>query len=291
MEVVPSEARQAELGIVSGGYLEALGIPVIRGRNFGPADRPGSSRVALISLRLARTLFEDEDPTGRRLAPVLGAWEDATDWAEVVGIVGDIRLEGLDAERRGTLYLFALQRPQPFGTIAVRAERDPAGLVRSAGNALLRVEPLLPVPSVRTLTSVRAESLARPRFHSLLPGIIATLALALATVGICGLLSDSVAARKVELGLRVALGADRGRVVWLVPEERMTLAGIGLAIGLVGALLASRALRGLLFGVVATDPLTYGAITVCVAGVAAAGCLVPALRASAADGVEVLRRE
>ena len=285
------EATRAELGIVSGGYLEALGIPVIRGRNFNADDRAGGPRVALVSAELARTLFGDADPIGRRLAPVITTWEDATNWAEIVGVVGDIRLEGLDAEARGTLYLATLQQPQPFGTVVVHAEGGQAGLARSIREGLLRVEPRMPVPSVQTLASMRAESLARPRFHTLLLGVFAALAVTLAAVGIYGVLSYSVAARKMELGVRIAFGADRGRVVRLILGEGMTLAGIGLAAGLAGGLVAGRALRSLLFGIVPADPLTYAAITLFVAGIAVAGCMVPALRASAADPVQVLRRE
>lgn len=285
------EAPRVELGIVSGGYLEALEIPLLRGRSFGDDDRSGSPRVALLSATLARTLFGDEDPTGRRLAPVLGAWESATNWAEVVGVVGDIRLEGLDASAVGTLYLATPQMPQPFGTLAVQASGDPASLTGAIRDALLRVEPKLVVPTIRTLANERAESIARPRFNSLLSTAFSVLALMLSAAGIYGLLSYSVAARRFELGVRVAFGASRGSVLRLVLTEGMKLAGLGLMIGLWGSLIASQALSGLLFGIAPTDPATYAVTLAGVAAITLAGCLLPARRAAHGDALEALRGE
>lgn len=286
--MTPEQAPHAEIGIVSDGYLEALEIPVLRGRSLTDEDRGDSPRVALLSASLAQRLYGDRDPIGRRLAPVVGEWEDATDWAEVVGVVGDIRLQSLDAAAAGTLYLAAPQMPQPFGTIAVQTTGDPERLTTAVRDAILRVEPQVVMPTVETLASQRSESLARPRFNSLLLGSFSVLALTLAAVGIYGLLSYAVATRRAELAVRVAFGADRGSVVRLVLTEGMKLTLLGLLIGLGGALIASRALSSLLFGIEPTDPLTYGGTLVGVATIALAGCLLPALRAAGGDAREAL---
>jgi putative ABC transport system permease protein len=285
------QAPRVEVGIITPGYLETLDIPVLRGRGFTPDDRGESPRVALLSQSLAETLFGDEDPVGHRLTPVLGAWEDATNYAEVVGVIGDIRLQSLDAAAVGTLYLAMPQMAQLGGTLTLRASGDPAELAGPVRDALLRVEPKLLVPTIQTLASQRSESLARPRFNSLLLGAFSLLALTLAAVGIYGLLSFSVATRRVELGVRVAFGAGRGDVSGLVVREGMGLVAVGLLIGLVGAWLASRALAGMLYGIAPTDVATYSGTALGVAAVAVAGCLLPAIRASGGDVVGVLRGE
>ncbi|HSR43126.1 MAG TPA: FtsX-like permease family protein, partial [Longimicrobiales bacterium] len=248
-------------------------------------------RVALLSRSLARALYGDEDPLGRRLAPVLGDWDDATDWWEVVGVVGDIRLEGLDAEARGTLYLPTPQLPQPAGTLVLRTTVDPSELAGPVRRAMLEAEPRLLVPTIQTLGALRAESLARRRFDSVLLGMFSLLALTLSAVGIYGLLSYSVATRRFELNLRMAFGADRNAVVGLVVREGMRLVGLGLLVGLAGALLATPSVAGLLFGIEPTDPVTYGGTVLGVAATALVGCLIPALRAAAGDPLGTLRRE
>jgi putative ABC transport system permease protein len=285
-----AEAPRAELGIISAGYLEALGIPVLRGRALTAEDAPGAPRVALVSARAAGALFGDQDPIGRRLAPVTGRWEDDPAWAEVVGVVGDIRLQGLDAQAHGTVYLSMRQRPQPFVTLVVRADGALGGRPEAVRDALLGVEPTLPVPTVTTLASTRSASLARPRFHSTLLGVFAVVATTLAVLGVYGLLSHSVAARRGELGVRMAIGADRVRLVRLILGDGLLLATAGIGIGLLVALTTGRALRGLLYEVAPNDPTTYAAITLGIGASAVIGCLVPAWRAARADPVESLRR-
>lgn len=284
-------APRAEIGIVSAGYLETLEIPLLRGRRFTDEDRGDSPRVAIVSESLARSLFGDANPIGRRLSPVIGDWDDATNWAEVVGVVGDIRLEGLDAQVRGTLYVPMPQLAQPGGTLVVATHGDPGALAEPVRDALLSAEPELLVPTIRTLASLRADSLARPRFHSLLLGVFSFLALTLSAVGVYGLLSYSVATRRTELNLRMALGADRRSVVGLVVGGGMKLVFLGLLIGLGCALLASRSVSELLFGVSPTDPAAYGGALAGVAALALVGCLLPALRAGSGDGLDALRGE
>lgn len=285
------QAPRVEVGIVSAGYLDALEIPLLRGRNFTDDDREESPRVALLSESLVRTLYGDEDPVGRRLAPVLGAWESATDWAEVVGVVGDIRLQSLDASAAGTLYLSTTQMPQLGGTLVALTTGDPTELAGPVRDALLRAEPKLLLPTIQTLASVRADSLARPRFNTLLLGAFSFFALTLSAVGIYGLLSYLVATRRVELGVRVAFGADRGSVLRLVLADGMKLTFLGLLIGLGAALTMSRALSGLLFGIAPTDITTYAGTLLIVAAIAVAGCLLPALRAARGDALEALRSD
>lgn len=288
-EMTIDEAPRVELGIASSGYLEALEIPVLRGRNFTARDGEDGSRVAIVSASLARALYGDENPLGRRLAPVIGSWNDATDWAEIVGVVGDIRLQSLDQAAVGMLYLATAQMPQPAGTVVAQTSGDPAALAGPVREAILRVEPRMVTPTVRTMASLRAENLARPRFNSFLLGAFSLLALVLAAVGIYGMLSYSVAGRRLELGVRVAFGAGPGSVLRLVLVEGMTLTAVGLLIGGAAAPLASRGLSDLLFGIGPTDPVTYSGTLVGVAAMALAGCALPALRAAGGDALEALR--
>lgn len=285
------DAPRAEVGIVSAGYLETLEIPLLRGRGFTDDDRLDGRRVALLSASLAGRIYGDEEPVGRRLAPVLGAWEDPTSWAEVVGVVGDIRLQSLEADAVGTLYLANHQMPQLGGTLVVRSAGDPDELAGPVRDALLRVEPRLLLPTIQTMASLRSDSLARPRFNSLLLTVFSALALTISAVGIYGLLSYSVATRRRELGVRVAFGADRRAVTRLVLREGMALTALGLAFGLGSAVLASRAIAGLLFGIEPTDPATYLATASGVATIALVGCLLPALRAARGDVLDTLQRE
>jgi putative ABC transport system permease protein len=285
------DAPRVEVGIASGGYFEALEIPILRGRNFAGADRAEGPRVALLSASLARALYGQENPVGRRLAPVLGDWDSATNWATIVGVVGDIRLQGLDAAAVGTLYLANTQMPQAAGTIVLQATGNHGQLARAIRDAVLRVEPLHLDPTVQTLASIRADSLAGPRFNTILLGALSIFALILTTVGIYGLLSYTVASRRLELGIRVAFGADRGSVLRLVISDGMKLAGIGLLAGLLGALVASRMLSGLLFGIEPTDAYTYVGTLGGVAASALSGCLLPAIRAARADTLHARRGE
>lgn len=283
-------APRVEIGIASSGYMDALDIPVLRGRAFADGDGADAPRVALVSAALARTLYGDENPVGRRLTPVLGSWEGSTDWAEIVGVVGDVRLQALDADAAGTLYLSTYQLPQTSGTVVARTSGDAAALPAPVREALLRVEPLMVAPTVRTLASLRAESLARPRFNSFLLGTFSILALILAAVGIYGMLAYAVAARRHELGVRAAFGAGRGRLLRLVLVEGMSLTALGLVLGAAAAAgLAGRGLSDLLFDVAPTDPATYGSTLLVVAAVALAGSALPALRAAGGDAVEALR--
>lgn len=288
-EMTMADAPRVELGIVSPGYLDALAIPVLRGRNFTDEDRAQAPRAVLLSESLARSLYGGDNPVGRRLTPVLGPWDAATTWAEVVGVVGDIRLKSLDAAAVGMLYLATAQMPQTSGTLIVQTAGDASALAGSVRAALFRAEPELLAPTLRTMEDLRADSLARPRFNSIILGTFSFLALALSVVGIYGLLSYSVERRRHELGVRVALGASRGAVLRLVLAEGMRLAGIGLLIGLGGAFIASRAVSSLLFGLTPTDPATYVGTSAGVAALALASCLVPALRAAGGDPREVLR--
>lgn len=287
-EMTLERAPRVEIGIVSAGYLDALEIPVLRGRGFTDEDTGESSRVALLSESLARTLYGDDDPVGRRLAPVLGSWESARDWAEVVGVVGDIRLEGLDAEAAGTLYVVAPQLAQTWGTLLIQASGDPTELARPVREVLLELEPKVVIPSIESMASLRADSLARPRFNLVLLSVFSGVALLLAVVGIYGTLSYSIARRRLELGVRVAFGADRASVLRLVVTDGMRLAGLGILIGVGGALLVGRGLASLLFEVAPTDGATYVGTVVGMAVIALAGSLVPALRAAGGDALEAL---
>jgi putative ABC transport system permease protein len=268
--------------IVMPGYFSALRIPILRGREFDWTDMETSRPVVLVNRSLARTLWGDADPIGKGLS--IGETR-----FDVIGLAGDVRLEGL--ERRPPAAVYVPESRFPRGTMKVflRTAGDPTALAGAVRAAIRRVDPNQPITGLAPLTDVVGSTVARPRFLTQLVGVFAVSALLLAAVGVYGVISFSVARRTREIGLRMALGADRASVRRLVVGEGMRLAAAGLAVGLPAALVLSRALRTLLFEVPPGDPLTLGAVTVLLSGVALAACALPAIRASRLDPQAALR--
>ncbi len=276
---------------VSVGYTETMGIPVVQGRGFEPADVAGGP-VALINETLARRFFADRSPLTGRVKPGFG---DQIPWFQIIGVVKDVKQGGV-AEQAGTeLYFLTDQGPRVAGgapnqmNFVVRASQPLSALAGAYREAVKQIDPTLPLIQMRSMDDVVGNAVARPRFLMVLLAIFAGLALALAAVGIYGILSHSVAERQQEIGIRMALGADRRRILSLVLGRGLLLSGIGIALGLAASFGLTRVLGTLLFNVSPTDPLTLGGVAAVIAGVAAAACVIPALRAARVDPLKVLR--
>lgn len=285
----PADAPDADRYVVSPGYLETMGIRVVRGRGLLPGDRAGAAPVVLINESLAKLAWPDADPIGGRIQ--MGG-PDAP-WRTIVGIVNDVQHFGLDRDRTSQFYAPYDQWMWAENGImlVVRASGDPAALTAAVRGAIRSVDPDLAVSNVETGQALVAESTADRRLVMRLFGAFAAVALLLAAAGTYGLLARRVAARHRELGIRAAIGADRGRIVRLVLGDGSRLALLGTGLGLAGALAISRLLSGMLFHVGARDPVSLLVSGCLLGGVALAASLVPALRASRVDPVEALRSE
>jgi putative ABC transport system permease protein len=271
-----SDVPVATFYAVSPAYFASLEVPLRRGRLFTDDDRMNGHRVALVNERLARQYFPGEDPVGR---VVRVANPDDTGF-EIVGIVADTRHGSLTTVAPPQLYVPLAQRPGLGISIVLRTTGDPDALASAVQREVRALNGTLPVSQVRSFQALVDEAMARPRVTALLLGVFAALALALAVVGIYGVIAYGVAQRTHEFGIRMALGAARGDVVRQVLRQAMGLAGIGIAVGLVAAAGLSRLLESLLFQVSATDPLTYLGLAALVAGVALVAAYIPARRAT-----------
>jgi putative ABC transport system permease protein len=286
---------------VSSEYFRALSIPLMRGRVFDLRDGAGSTPVVIISAALAKKYWPDGDPIGQQMTIAKGLgpeFEDPT--RQIVGVVGDVRQNGLDQPAPPVIYVPDAQVSDaltrlgtsivPFSWI-VRTASNPIGLTAAIQKEVLTVDPLLAISRVKTLDEVVATSIAAQNFNMLLLTIFGTIALLLAAIGIYGLMSYSVEQSAHDIGVRLALGADRRDIMSLVVGRGMRLAGAGLVVGLVAAYGLTRVLGRLLFGVRASDPATYAAVAVALGCVALLACYLPARRAMALDPIIVLRQE
>ncbi|HKP14391.1 MAG TPA: ABC transporter permease, partial [Blastocatellia bacterium] len=274
--------------VISPGYFDTMGIQLLRGRRFDERlDREDSTPVAVVSETMARRLWPGEDPLGKRIQP---GDADPNGWIEVVGVVNDVRQLDLTSEPRLQMYLPYVQF-QWFvpRQLVVKTDVEPASLAAAVSKAVWELDKDQPVSDVRTMEEVLSNSIARQRFSTLLLGIFAALALLLAAVGIYGVMSYAVAQRTREIGIRMALGAQAGGVVRLVIGQGLKLASAGVVLGLAGALLLTRLMSSLLFGVSATDPLTLATISLVLVGVALLASYIPARRAAKVDPLTALR--
>jgi predicted permease len=278
----------AEASTVSPDYFRTMGIPIIKGRAFNEGDKKDAPLVVVISDALARKNFPGEDPLGKRLVI-----DDDRPPFEIVGVVGDVRHEKLETETYPEYYLSFYQLPERQVNLVVRAAPsiDPASLQTSIRKAIKQLDGEQTVWEMKTMQQWRAESVARRRFNMMLLGLFAALALLLAGVGIYGVMSYAVTQRTHEIGIRMALGAGTRDVLRLVIGQGMILALIGITAGLAASFALTRLIVGLLFGVSATDPLTFMLITLLLLGVALLACYLPARRATKVDPLIALRYE
>ena len=284
------QIRFVDFRSVSPGYFAAMRIPLRAGRDVAWSDTPATPLVILISETMARTFWPKQDAIGKRIK--LGPPGADAPWLSVAGIVGDVRQLSLVTVPRPAMYFPAGQDRQTGDSLrdwVVRAAVVPESLMPAIRSTVWRLDPTLPISREQTLSQVRSASTATEQFDLLLVGVFAVLALVLAAVGLYGVISYGVEQRTRELGIRVALGARRFAVVWLVVAGGARLAGAGLAVGIAAALALTRLMTSLLFGVGARDPLTFAAAGLLLVVVSIAASIVPALRATRVDPVVALR--
>jgi putative ABC transport system permease protein len=290
----PQEGQPSPHGdshYVSAGYFETMGIALVKGRLFDARDGATGEPAIIIDQVLADHFFPGEDPLGRRVSKSGEGTQEAPLWRTVVGVVQHISKYGLDGRVKDQYYIPAAQQPQRGQYLVVRAASDPMGLVSAASAAVRAVDPDMPVFRVRTMEQVVESTLIGRRFTVTLLAIFAGVALVLAAVGLYGVIAYAVSQRTHEIGIRMALGARVGDVVRMVVRQGMTLAVVGLALGAVAALLTTRFLTSLLFGVGAADPVTFLAIPVLLAAVTLVASWLPARRAARIDPMVALRGE
>ncbi|HEX2340135.1 MAG TPA: ABC transporter permease [Vicinamibacterales bacterium] len=285
---------------VTGRYFEAVGIPLKRGRYFTASDARQSEPVAIINETFARRFWGTADPVGQRIA--WGNTASHGPWMRIVGVVGDVKQGALNTETVPHTYTPWLQVSDAMMAdnivammrslrIAVRSEVEPGALARTVRARIRALDPALPVASVQTMKEIVSRSAAVPRFNALLVSLFAALALLLAAIGVGGMLATSISRRLPELGVRMALGAQRRTLVAMVIRQGMILAAAGLAVGLPSAWLLSRALSSLLFEISPRDPITFATVAGLMAIVALIACAVPAWRVTRVDPLTVLRME
>jgi putative ABC transport system permease protein len=274
--------------VVSPGYFRTLGIPVPRGRAFTDQDRAGAPRVAIVSRALAQRHWPEQDPIGKRIK--LGAPNEPGEWLTVVGVVGETRYHEL-TKLEPSLYIPAGQDGSAAMTLAVRTRVDPVRVVPEIRQALHEVNPALTVAAGGSMDQLLAAPLARPRFGTWLLVVFATLTVCLAVVGIYTTLAAMVGQRTREIGIRLALGARMGDVGGLVVRQGMLLAGAGCILGLLAAVLGTRVLRSMLFGISPADPMTFAAVLILLLAAAACACYLPTRRATRVDPLVALRAE
>jgi predicted permease len=281
---------QANLVFVSPHYFRALGVPLLRGRPFGGEDRAESRKVAMVSAALARRYLRGGDAVGRRIKTG-GPERPKNSWMEIVGVVGDLRYDGLASAAEPALYEPLAQASWNEMFLVVRSFAEPEALAPALRRAVSSLDRDLPLANVRTMGQRLSEAVAQPRFRTFVLGAFSALALLLAAVGVFGLIAYTVAQRTHELGIRMALGARRAEVLRLVLAAGGRLVAAGMAIGAVAALGMSRLLSSLLFGISATDPATFALAFSLLPLVALAASLSPARRATRLDPASVLRSE
>jgi putative ABC transport system permease protein len=288
----PSERLRGAYKSVSPDYFAAMGIPVLKGRSFEKTDVRQSPRVVIVSDALARQYFPNEDPVGRRMGFGTSIDDDPEDalW-EIVGVVGDAANVRLDRKPEPAFYVPVAQHPWGFAGLVVRAEGDPTALVAGLRRETKALDPDVPVYRVRTLAELVAATTAQRRFNTTLVAAFAFIGLVLAAVGIYGVVSLSVSQKTREIGIRVALGADRGLVLRLVLGQSLRLTLLGIGIGLATALSLSRAFESVLYRVAATDPPTYGAVPLLLLLASLLASLLPARRALAIAPYAALKRD
>jgi putative ABC transport system permease protein len=281
--------HQVQGSSVTPEYFHLLGIPVIRGRLFTEFDIETAPRVALVNEAFARTWWPGEDPLGKRvkLGPIGRA--AATPWNTVVGVVTDARTESLEDANIPQIYLSSWQRTDKELAIFLRGSLDPAKLPEQARDMVQSLDPELPVFGAKRLPDVVSGSLAQRRFSMETVLLFALTALLLAGIGVYGTISYIVSGRTRDIGIRIALGAQRKTILHMVLSQGLALALAGASVGLAGALIVSHLMAGLLYGVSPGDPLTFISLTVVLVMVALAACYIPARRAMRVDPIVALR--
>jgi putative ABC transport system permease protein len=275
--------------LVTPEYFDTLGIPTVRGRVFAATDNETAEQVLVVSESFVKKFFPNQDAVGHRLR--LGGPASTAPWMTIVGVVGDVRNRRLEAAATPQLYRCALQASSLSMALVVKTEGDPAALSKPVLDAIHSIDPELPLFATQPMTAVIGQSTAQRRFAMIVIGIFAALALLLSSIGIYGVLAYLVQQRTSELGLRMALGASRGRLMSMILGEGVRLAAIGIAVGLAVAIVAAKAVSGMLFGVGPFDPVSFVGIAGLLTLVAIIACAAPAYRAMRVDPLVALRQD
>ena len=281
----PGQQNVAKFHSVSAGYFGAIGIELLEGRLFDERDTYDARVVGIVNETFARRFLPGENPIGKRVNP------GDRGWYEIVGVVKDAKFTALSEGPMPEVYATYFQGFNPEMTMVVRTESDPRNLIGSIRQEVLEVDKDQPIAHVQTMTDRVSNSVARPRYDATLLALFALVALVLAAVGIYGVISYSVSQRTHEIGIRMALGAQKSDVLNLALRQGLSLIILGLTAGIAGALALTRVLSNLLYGVSATDPATFIVITLLLAGVGMAACFIPARRAMKVDPIVALRFE
>ncbi|HEX5083826.1 MAG TPA: ABC transporter permease [Blastocatellia bacterium] len=283
-----AQAPEVYHAVITPNAFRAMGVPILMGRDFTDADTRDSMKVTIIDERLAREYWPNESPLGKRVR--FGPPEDNEPWHTIVGVVGAVRHESLNLAGRKAVYLPHAEVTLNGMSLAVRAA-NPESLAPAIRGQMKTMDPDLPIISIRTMTEIVSRSIWQPRLYAILFGVFAAVALALASIGVYGVMSYSVSERTREIGIRVALGAERRDVLKLVIAQGMKLALIGACIGLGASLALTRLMQSLLFEVSATDPMTFAGLAAFLSIVALLACYIPARRATKVDPTVALRCE
>ena len=278
----------ADFCVASDGYFQVLGIPLIRGRIFDRRDGPNAPHVAVISESLARDRWPNQDPIGHTIE--FGNMDGDLRLLTIVGIVGDTHEYGLDAPPRPTVYVDLFQRPRAEMTLAMLSDADTRSVTAAARGILQDLNPEIPA-KFQTFSQIYSDSLGSRRFNVILVGFFGIAALLLATAGVFGVMAYSVSRRTREIGVRVALGAASSDVLTMILGQGLRTILIGVVIGIAGALALTRAVASLLFGVTATDPITFVGVTLLLVAAGLLACYIPARRATRVDPLVALRYE
>jgi putative ABC transport system permease protein len=278
----------ADFCVATDGYFQVLGIPLIRGRIFDERDGANAPHVAVISESLARERWPNQDPIGHTIE--FGNMDGDLRLLTIVGIVGDTHEYGLDVPPRPTVYVNLFQRPRAAMSVTMLSDADTQSVASAARGILQDLDPEIPA-RFRTFSQVYSASLGSRKFNVILIGFFGIAALVLATTGVFGVMAYSVSRRTREIGVRVALGAASGDVLRMIVGQGLRTIFVGVAVGLAGALALTRTVESLLFGVTATDPLTFGAVTLLLVGAALLACYIPARRGTKVDPMVALRSE
>jgi len=275
--------------VVTAGYFQTMGIPILKGRSFTEQDRANTSSVIIVNEALAHRYWPNQDAIGKRL----GFEDDASKqvWREIVGVVGNVKHKALETEATPEVYFPYHQYPKNFMNLVVRTDTDPMSLLPAIRDQVFSIDKDQPISDVMTMEQRLAKSVATSRFVMLLLGAFSILAMGLAAVGIYGVMAYLVTQRTQEIGVRMALGAQRRDVLKLVVVKGMALAVFGTAIGVIASLALTRLMRSLLFDVTPTDWLTFVIASMVLLTVSLLACYIPARRATKVDPLVALRYE
>ena len=282
-------ALELPIDRVQPNYFQTMGIQLLQGRAFTAQDSSESTRVSIVNETFVKRYFPNEDPIGKRFT--FGGGGPNARWITIVGVVRDTKRQGIDQPVRIESWMPLAQMPSGSMDVVLRTTGAPLALSNEVREAVWSLDRDLPIPSIRTMEQILSERVAQRRLNMLLLGLFAMVALILAAVGIYGVINYAVTQRTNEIGIRIALGAQSGDVIGLVLKQGMALALVGVAIGLIATFMLTRLMASLLFGVSATDPITFAAIAGLLIGVALLACWIPARRATKVDPMVALRYE